>query len=301
MTTTSGGDVHLILFIHRVIDVPPGLYILLRSKSHLLEATLATIQGHIGYGNATWGEPPEITPAIFRNRLFALLENVDLRQLTADLACNQSTAADGHFSVAMLGDLASSVFFPPRPWRYPRLFWEAGAIAHSFYLSSYKKLATTGLGCFYDDLFHDVMGLEDHRFQALYFLAVGPPLFDERLLVGVDPYLLTRGQAPTFLLSSSMSDIENSIVLDEDKRNTYDDEKEELQTLQSFYNTPAAPHHHYHQNTTTIASQRSINNNESTPSADFDEEEDDEDIIILVSSSKATMDSSPSSSTTSSQ
>ena len=39
----------------------------------------------------------------------------------------------------------------------------------------------TGIGCFYDDPVHEVLGITDHRFQSLYHFTVGIPVEDTRL------------------------------------------------------------------------------------------------------------------------
>ena len=39
----------------------------------------------------------------------------------------------------------------------------------------------TGIGCFYDDPVHDVLGLDGHAFQSLYHFTVGRPVDDTRL------------------------------------------------------------------------------------------------------------------------
>jgi hypothetical protein len=39
----------------------------------------------------------------------------------------------------------------------------------------------TGIGCFYDDPVHDVLGLRGHAFQSLYHFTVGQPVDDARL------------------------------------------------------------------------------------------------------------------------
>ena len=46
----------------------------------------------------------------------------------------------------------------------------------------------SGLGCFFDDEVHKLLGLPDARFQALYHFAAGPPIADERLQEEGDPY-----------------------------------------------------------------------------------------------------------------
>jgi len=39
----------------------------------------------------------------------------------------------------------------------------------------------TGIGCFFDDAMHDVLGLRDRRWQSLYHFTVGGPVSDPRL------------------------------------------------------------------------------------------------------------------------
>ena len=40
---------------------------------------------------------------------------------------------------------------------------------------------STGIGCFFDDPVHDVLGLRGHAFQSLYHFTVGKPVEDTRL------------------------------------------------------------------------------------------------------------------------
>ena len=39
----------------------------------------------------------------------------------------------------------------------------------------------TGIGCYFDDAFHDLLGLTDDRFQSLYHFTAGGPVEDLRL------------------------------------------------------------------------------------------------------------------------
>jgi hypothetical protein len=39
----------------------------------------------------------------------------------------------------------------------------------------------TGIGCFYDDPVHEVLGVRDHAVQSLYHFTVGMPVDDPRL------------------------------------------------------------------------------------------------------------------------
>jgi hypothetical protein len=39
----------------------------------------------------------------------------------------------------------------------------------------------TGIGCFYDDAVHDLLGLSGHEWQSLYHFSMGMPVDDFRL------------------------------------------------------------------------------------------------------------------------
>jgi hypothetical protein len=39
----------------------------------------------------------------------------------------------------------------------------------------------TGIGCFFDDAVHDLMGLQDNQYQSLYHFTIGKPIEDSRL------------------------------------------------------------------------------------------------------------------------
>ena len=48
-------------------------------------------------------------------------------------------------------------------------------------MEQFYAARATGIGCFYDDPVHDILGLKDHRFQSLYHFTVGAPVDDARL------------------------------------------------------------------------------------------------------------------------
>jgi hypothetical protein len=39
----------------------------------------------------------------------------------------------------------------------------------------------TGIGCYFDDSVHELLGFKDDKFQSLYHFTVGKPLEDSRL------------------------------------------------------------------------------------------------------------------------
>jgi len=67
-------------------------------------------------------------------------------------------------------------------WFYTRLHWEAGAIGQVLYLEAEAAgVRSTGIGCFFDDALHQVVGLAGCRYQDLYHFTVGRAVDDPRL------------------------------------------------------------------------------------------------------------------------
>ena len=59
---------------------------------------------------------------------------------------------------------------------------ESGVVGQVLYLEAEAAGARgTGIGCFYDDPVHDVLGLAGHTFQSLYHFTIGMPIEDTRL------------------------------------------------------------------------------------------------------------------------
>ena len=97
------------------------------------------------------------------------------------MSCDQDIAADGFFSLGMLAEFDASLQeFGPSFYRH--LFWETGVVGQRLYLAAEAAGARgTGIGCFYDDAVHQVLGLRGHAFQSLYHFTVGIPVEDTRL------------------------------------------------------------------------------------------------------------------------
>ena len=105
------------------------------------------------------------------------------------ISCHQPIAADGCFSLGMLSEFAGVI--RRDAWRYRQLHWEAGLLGQVLYLEAEAAaLRGTGIGCYFDDLMHDVLGLKDAVLQSLYNFTVGAALTDERILT-LPPYLHT--------------------------------------------------------------------------------------------------------------
>lgn len=163
--------VDLLLFVHRVQGVDPGLYILLRDP-----ARRETLRGRMTTSFA-WTRPdgcPEDLP------LF-LLESGDARRVAEQTSCGQEIAGDGVFAAAMLTDFRGPME-AWGPWFYRRLFWETGVLGQQLYLEAEASgIRGTGIGCFFDDMTHRTFELADGRFQVLYHFTMGGPVEDARL------------------------------------------------------------------------------------------------------------------------
>jgi SagB-type dehydrogenase family enzyme len=163
--------IHLALFVHRVEGLAPGLYALPRT-----EAGLGTLREAFNQDFA-WVRPPGIPEDV---PLF-LLDHADCRRIARQLSCGQDIAADGCFSLGMLAEFDAGLAEGGTA-AYRHLFWEAGAIGQSLYLEAEAAgIRGTGIGCFFDDGVHQLLGITDHRLQSLYHFTVGGPVDDLRL------------------------------------------------------------------------------------------------------------------------
>jgi SagB-type dehydrogenase family enzyme len=167
--------IDLALFVHRVEGLAPGLYWLARAP-----ARVAALQAAM-HDFFAWR--PIGPPAL---PLF-LLEEGDARRMAIDVSCHQDIAGDGCFSLGMIAE------FEPNlrrhgAWFYRRLFWETGVIGQVLYLEAEAHgVRATGIGCYFDDPVHQVLGLRDATFQSLYHFTVGAAVEDPRLTT-LPPY-----------------------------------------------------------------------------------------------------------------
>ncbi|MDD1622519.1 MAG: SagB/ThcOx family dehydrogenase [Methylococcaceae bacterium] len=160
-------QVHLFIFVHRVAGLEPGLYLLPRDS----QAVPALKQACSA--DFAW----QAVEAPFD---FYCLTPGNVRQAAKTLSCHQPIASDSAFSLGMLARFADNV--ETAPWHYRRLFWECGLIGQILYLEAEAAgVRGTGIGCFFDDAVHGVLGLKDNTWQSLYHFTVGVPLEDGRL------------------------------------------------------------------------------------------------------------------------
>jgi hypothetical protein len=162
--------VHPIIFVHAVEGLEPGVYALPR-RPEAAAALRAGLQANFAWRRVT--AAPERLP-------LHQLHAGDVRGVSRTLNCRQAIGGDACFAVSLLGEFEPLV--GAEPWRYRRLHWEAGLLGHALYLEAEcAGLRGTGVGCFFDDALHELVGLSGRRFQAIYHFTVGLPLADARI------------------------------------------------------------------------------------------------------------------------
>ncbi len=163
--------IHPVLFVHRVDDLPPGLYLLARDPQ-AVDGLKAAMREEF-----EWQTPPGCPAHLPLFRLIA----ADAKRAARTLSCHQDIAASSYFSLGMLAAFDQ----PLARWgarAYPELFWEAGLVGQVLYLQAEAAgIRGTGIGCFFDDAVHETLGLGDTRYQSLYHFTVGLPKPDDRL------------------------------------------------------------------------------------------------------------------------
>jgi hypothetical protein len=200
--------VHLALFVHRVEDLAPGLYLLVRDPGQQAALRAALRDDFL------WQRPAACPADLALYRLLA----GDARSVAGQLACRQAIAADGCFSLGMIAEFEGPLQHYG-PWFYRRLYWECGFLGQLLYLAAETaSLRGTGIGCFFDDAVHDLLGLVQlgtntppisrpnaqlpkrlagsiqklptnlrrqalgaNQYQSLYHFTVGQPIEDTRL------------------------------------------------------------------------------------------------------------------------
>jgi SagB-type dehydrogenase family enzyme len=158
---------HLLIFVHNVEGLKPGLYFFFRN-----EKDVETVK-RITRPNFRWQPVVADFP-------FFLLEEGNFKQSAMMVSCHQEIAGFGAFSLGMIAAFSESIAH--QPFGYRHLYWETGMIGQILYLEAEAHgLRGTGIGCFFDDAVHEIVGIGNHRYQSLYHFTVGRPLEDPRL------------------------------------------------------------------------------------------------------------------------
>ncbi len=161
----SSPQINLVLFVHRVKGLEQGLYFFSRDdeKTEIFKGVSS----------------PEFLWEEKENNLFLLYKGNF--EITAKLvSCRQDIAGDSCFSLGMLAYFKENII--KAPYSYRHLHWEAGLIGQVLYLEAEAQgFRGTGIGCFFDDAVHEILGLKDNTFQTIYHFTIGKPLEDPRL------------------------------------------------------------------------------------------------------------------------
>jgi SagB-type dehydrogenase family enzyme len=169
--------IHLLLFVHRVDGLKPGLYFLVRDP-----LKLSFIQQSMN-PELTWTLAPGCPEDL---PLYWLLEG-DAKKLASQVSCHQEIAADSAFSFGMLAEFEGRLR-EGGAWWYPRLFWESGLLGQVLYLEAEAAgVRATGIGCFFDDPVHEIVAVKGLSLQSLYHFTIGGPVEDRRLMT-LPPY-----------------------------------------------------------------------------------------------------------------
>jgi SagB-type dehydrogenase family enzyme len=204
-----GPSTHLLIFVHNVVGLAAGLYFFLRRQNDLdevrrlsrsdfqwepVESTTTRTAGGLDFtaigGKRQGHEVPQslrVEPGAKHpvwktqtNIPLYLLSEGDFRQQAMMVSCHQEIAGFSAFSVGMIVKFKEIVAAQPHLYRH--LFWETGMIGQVLYLEAEAHgVRGTGIGCFFDDAVHEIMGFSDNHYQSLYHFTVGKPIEDPRL------------------------------------------------------------------------------------------------------------------------
>ena len=177
-----GPLVHPFVFAHRVRGLDPGLYLFERAPG------AAALRAACSPG-FEWVRPAGCPAHLDLYRL----AGGDYRQASKTLSCHQEIAADGAFSLGMVAPLGDTVR-GRGAWWYRRVFWEAGVLGHVLYLEAEAAgVRGTGIGCYFDDPCHRLLGLAGDAWQDMYHFTAGGPVEDGRLRTAA-PYAHLPGR-----------------------------------------------------------------------------------------------------------
>lgn len=163
--------IHLLLFIHRVEGLAPGLYVLPRTGTDGLNLLKGELKSDFLWKEVS--SAPEHLPLY-------LLQEGKTQRFAVRLCCQQTIAGSSAFSLGMLAEFDRAM--ERGQWHYRSLHWEAGSIGQALYLEAEAAgFRGTGIGCFLDDEVHEFAGIQSTRLQTIYHFTVGTPLHDPRI------------------------------------------------------------------------------------------------------------------------
>jgi len=158
----------VLLAVHRVYELPRGLYALVRDPERL-----AWLKSEECCSRPYLWTPVDRCPAELP--LLALSFDEGLEEVMATAALGQPVAQDGA--------IAATIFVEYEPairdhgaWIYRRLIWEASAVSHAMWLAAEAAgLRAAAVGAFFGSWTHDVLGIDGCQFRDMYHLNFGTP------------------------------------------------------------------------------------------------------------------------------
>lgn len=163
--------VHPIVFAHRVDGLAPGAYVLPRTPrgEAMLRAQLKAV--------SNWQPVAELPDGV---PLWHLAEHPALAGTLRTLSCHQAIGGDACFAVSLVAEFAEPIAQAPSSYR--DLLQEAGLIGQALYLQAEAEwFRGTGIGCYFDDAVHELLGMGTPAMQVLYHFTVGVPMADQRI------------------------------------------------------------------------------------------------------------------------
>ena len=186
LTLATPPRIHLLLFVLRVDGLPSGLYLLPRTPAAFSElpAALTPADERFAGRRPVAGFDPECPPHLGLIQL-AEMGLQEMQRLARSLSCHQDIASTSAFSLGMLGEFETVTV---NGHGYRNLLREAGLVGQVLYLEAEAaEVRGTGIGCFFDDPVHQLIGLSGTRYQSVYHFTVGTPITDARIETG-PPY-----------------------------------------------------------------------------------------------------------------
>jgi hypothetical protein len=148
----------------------PGIYLLLRGENDV-----NLFKQHFS-GDFLWEKPKDCPSHL----PFICLRQGDTRKTARALSCHQEIASASSFSLGMLAEFDKGMQTGSAAYRH--MFWEAGMLGQILYLRAEAVgMRGTGIGCFFDDAVHELLGINGTGLQSLYHFTVGYPKEDQRL------------------------------------------------------------------------------------------------------------------------
>lgn len=180
LAQTTPPRIHLLLFVLRVHGLPSGLYLLPRTPAAFTELPAALLPADERFvARRSVAEfDPDCPPHLGLIQL-AEMGLQEMQRLARSLSCHQDIASTSAFSLGMLGEFEAAT---ATGHGYRELLREAGLVGQVLYLEAEAaEVRGTGIGCFFDDPVHQLVGLSGPRYQSVYHFTVGTPVTDARI------------------------------------------------------------------------------------------------------------------------